>query len=127
QLSDAQTRTHRALLDLYALDTRLHAAQAQLTSLHAQAEHLRQEQTVLEQQRAATQRTLKISQRRLGANLRVLYKQGDVSTLAVVLGAQSLDEAVSELDALNSVADESQEVVQTTSTAQLRLAQLRTS
>ena len=82
---------------------------------------------MLEQQRAATQRTLKISQRRLGANLRVLYKQGDVSTLAVVLGAQSLDEAVSELDALNSVADESQEVVQTTSTAQLRLAQLRAS
>ena len=127
QLTDAQARTHRALLDLYALDTRLHTAQSQLTSLHAQGERLRLQQGLLEQQLSATQRTLKTSQHQLGTNLRLLYKQGDVSALAVVLGAQSLDEAVSKLDALGSVADESQKVVQTTSTAQLRLARLRSS
>ena len=122
-----QSRTHRALLDLYALDTRLHAAQSQLTLLHAQAIRLDRQQALLEQQLSATQHTLRISRDQLGTNLRLLYKQGDVSTLAVVLGAQSLDEAVSKLDALNSVADESQRVVQTASAAQLRLAVLHTS
>ncbi len=120
-------RAHRALLDLYALDTRLHAAQSQLTLLHAQAASLDRQEALLRQQVDATQHTLKMSRDQLGTNLRLLYKQGDVSTLAVLLGAQSLDEAVSKLDALSSVADESQKVVQTASTTQLRLARLRTS
>jgi 3D (Asp-Asp-Asp) domain-containing protein len=127
QVSTLQARTHRALLDLYALDTRLQSAQSRLTSLQAQAERLREQQVQLRQQLAATRRTLRVSQNQLGTNLRMLYKQGDVNTLAVVLGAQNLDEAVTKLDALNSVADESQKVVQTTSVAQRRLVRLRSS
>ena len=49
----------------------------------------------------------------------MLYKQGDVSALAVVLGAQSLDDAVTRLDDLNSVADQSQQVVADDRNAQL--------
>jgi 3D (Asp-Asp-Asp) domain-containing protein/predicted nucleic acid-binding Zn-ribbon protein len=127
QVRDVQTRTHRALLDLYALDTRLHTAASQLTSLHARAERLRRQQALLKQQLSATRRTLKVSQHQLGMNLRLLYKQGDVSALAVVLGAQNLDEAMTKLDALGSVADQSQRVVQTTSAARLRLVRLHNS
>ena len=127
QLKGVQARTHHALLDLYALDTRLRAAQTQLTSLHAQAARLGREQALLGQELSATERTLAVSQHQLGTNLRLLYKQGDVSALAVVLGASSLDEAVSKLDALSSFADESQKVVEATSAAQLRLARLRSS
>jgi 3D (Asp-Asp-Asp) domain-containing protein len=126
-LKGVQARTHRALLDLYALDTRLRAAQTQLTSLRAQAVRLSRQEALLGQQLSTTQRTLTVSQHQLGTNLRLLYKQGDVSALAVVLGASSLDEAVSKLDALNSFADESQKVVDTTSAAQLQLARLRRS
>ena len=111
QVSALQARTHRALLDLYALDTRFQTAQLRLASLEAQADRLRRQQSLLEQQLSATEHTLKVSQRQLGANLRMLYKQGDVSALAVVLGAQNLDEAVTKLDALTSVTDESQQVV----------------
>jgi 3D (Asp-Asp-Asp) domain-containing protein len=78
-------------------------------------------------QLSVTRHTLSVSQRELGLNLRMLYKQGDISTLAVVLGAQNLDEAVTKLDALRNVADESRKVVETTSAAQLRLARVRTS
>jgi cystine transport system substrate-binding protein len=56
----------------------------------------------------------------------MLYKQGEVSTLAVVLGAENLDEAVTKLDALSSVTDQTQKVVQTTSDAQLQLVRVRT-
>jgi cystine transport system substrate-binding protein len=124
-VSSLQARTHHALLDLYALDTRLHAAQSRLAALQAEATRVRAQQALLRQQLSATRETLKASQHQLGMNLRLLYKQGDVSALAVVLGAQNLDEAVTKLDALNRVADESQAVVHTTSTAEVRLGRLR--
>jgi 3D (Asp-Asp-Asp) domain-containing protein len=127
QVSSLQVQTHRALLDLYALDTRSQTAQSELTALQAQAARLRQQQTLLRLQFFVTRHTLSVSQRELGLNLRMLYKQGDVNTLAVVLGAQNLDEAVTKLDALTSVAAESKKVVAATSAAQLRLARLRTS
>jgi cystine transport system substrate-binding protein len=118
-------RTHHALLDLYALDTRLQTAQSRLAALEAQADRLRAQQALLEQQLAATRHTLQVSRQQLAANLRMLYKQGEVSTLAVVLGAQNLDEAVTKLDALSSVTDESQRVVQTTADAQVQLVRIR--
>jgi 3D (Asp-Asp-Asp) domain-containing protein len=127
QVSSLHARTHRALLDLYALDTRLQTEQSELTSLQAQAERLRQQQALLRLQLSATRHTLSVSQRELGLNLRMLYKQGDISTLAVVLGAQNLDEAVTKLDALTNVADESRKVVEATSAARSRLENLRSS
>jgi 3D (Asp-Asp-Asp) domain-containing protein len=57
----------------------------------------------------------------------MLYKQGDVSALAVVLGAQNLDEAVTKLDALTNVTDQSRKIVEATSAARVRLVDLRTS
>jgi peptidoglycan DL-endopeptidase CwlO len=125
QVKSLQARTHRALLDLYALDTRSQTAESRLGALETEAARLRGEQALLEQQLAATRHTLKVSQHELGANLRMLYKQGDVSALAVVLGAQNLDEAVTKLDALSSVTDASQEVMQTTSDAQVQLVHIR--
>jgi 3D (Asp-Asp-Asp) domain-containing protein len=127
QVSSLTARTQRALLDLYAIDTRLHAAQTRLSGLEAESARLRNEQALLEQQIAATHRTLDVSRKALGNNLRMLYKQGDMNSLAVVLGAQSLDEAVTRLDELSSVADESRQVVQVATQAQSRLETLRAS
>jgi 3D (Asp-Asp-Asp) domain-containing protein len=127
QVSSLTARTQSALLDLYAIDTRLHAAQTRLSALEAESVRLRNEQALLEQQIAATRRTLSVSRNALGNNLRMLYKQGDVNALAVVLGAQSLDDAVTRLDALSSVADESRQVVQVATQAQSRLETLRVS
>jgi 3D (Asp-Asp-Asp) domain-containing protein len=125
QVSSLQGRTHHALLDLYALDTRLQTAQSRLASLQAQARHLRQQQALLRLQLSATKHTLSVSRRELGLNLRMLYKQGDVSALAVLLGAQNLDEAVTKLDALTNVTDQSKKIVEATSAASVRLVDLR--
>ena len=127
QAQSLDSRAHRALLDLYALDSRLHAAQTRLSSLEIQTIQLRNAQMQLLQQLGATRRTLAVSQQRLGDNLSMLYKQGDVSALAVMLGSQSLDDAVTRLDDLNRVADQSREVVAVTADAQSRLTRLRTS
>lgn len=125
QVRAIDARAHRALLDLYALDTRLHTARARLAALEAQATHLRLEQGVLVQRLSATRNTLVVSQHKLADNLSMLYKQGDVSTLAVVLGSSSLDDAVSKIDDLNRVADESRQVVQITAGAQARVVHLQ--
>jgi len=126
QASVLDAQAHHALLDLYALDTQLQNTRTQLASLQAQSARLRAQQTLLSQQRSATQRTLQSSRKRLGENLRTLYEQGDsTDALAVMLGAKSLDDAVTTIDDLTRVADQSRQVVATTSAAQIRLDRLR--
>ncbi len=51
------------------------------------------------------------AQSQLAARLRQLYVEGDVDPLAVLLGAQSLDEMVSALDGLNRLATQDKEIV----------------
>ena len=124
QVSALQGRTHRALLDLYSLDSRLHEAEARVASLEAEAARLRQEQLLLARQLAATRHTLATSQRQLGAHLRALYEQGDTDPLAVMLGARSLDDAMTELDDLTRVADQNREVAAVTAAARDRVQRL---
>ena len=126
QAQTLDTKAHRALLDMYALDTRVNAARTRLASLESQMAALREQQVQLGLELVTTRHTLRISRRRLGSNLSLLYKQDDVSTLAVVLGAQSLDDAVTRLDDMNRVANESKQVVVETIDAQTRLERLRT-
>ena len=125
QASVLNARAHHALLDLYALDTRLHAAQARLAALDSEASRLRGQRALLSQELTATRRTLTASQELLAHNLRRLYEQGDTDPLAVVLGAQSLDDAVTQLDDMRRVADQSKQVVVVTSAAQIRLVRVR--
>jgi 3D (Asp-Asp-Asp) domain-containing protein len=126
QTSVLDSRAHHALLDLYALDTRLQSARARLASLETQSARLHAQRELLSQQLSATQHTLQSSRQRLGQNLRTLYEQGDsTDALAVMLGAKSLDDAVTTIDDLTRVADQSRLVVQVTSAAQIRLGHLR--
>jgi 3D (Asp-Asp-Asp) domain-containing protein len=124
QVSALDTRTHRALLELYALDSRLHAAEVRASSLEVEMASLRREQLVLSQQLGVTRHTLVLSQRQLGKNLSLLYKEGDVSALAVVLGSSSLDDALTRLDALNRVVYQSEQVVLITTNAKSQLGKL---
>ncbi len=118
-------RVHSASLDLYALDSGLAAAQSKLTNLRAEAARLRLQQVQLAQQISATQRTLTISQQHLGENLRLMYEQGDTDPVAVILGAESLDDAVSTLDGLKRVTDQSSGFVVASALAKHRLQMLR--
>ena len=127
RLGVLHARTHRAVLDLFALDTRLGRTREKLASLERKTAHLRREQSLLTLELAATRRTLSVSQRALGVDLRSLYKRGEVSTLGIVLGARSLDDALSELDTLSRAADESRQIIGATSATSARIARLRSS
>jgi 3D (Asp-Asp-Asp) domain-containing protein len=60
----------------------------------------------------------------LGERLRQLYIEGDVDPLAVLLGAESLDDALAALDGLNRLADQDQHIIEelTSARAALRTA-----
>jgi 3D (Asp-Asp-Asp) domain-containing protein len=119
------TRTHQALLSLYALDSRLQAWRSRLASLQSAAVALRQRRATLRQELGADQASLKTSQHRLAIELRALYERGNVDPVAVVLGAKSLSSGLNQLDDLSRVADQSRQIVTATSAAHLRLLRSR--
>lgn len=125
QSSLLASRTHHALLDLYALDAHLTSARARLASLQTQAAQLRNDQLLLAEQLGVSRANLAVSQELLGRNLRMLYEQGQQDPLAVILGATSLDDAVTKLDDLTHVAEQSQQMVDATTAAQEHIARLR--
>lgn len=118
-------RTKRALLDLYALESQLVNAKTRLAALQSQAQALRARRAALSQELAAARATLVVSQQRLGDHLRTLYEQGSIDPIAVVLGAESLDDAISKLDALSRLADQNRQVVAVTLGARARLTHAR--
>ena len=94
------TRSHSALLGLYALDSRLLRSRSELTGLQSRLDGLRLERDRVRQEIGVVTGNLKESQRLLGARLRALYEEGEPDAIAVLLGAASLDDAVTRLDEL---------------------------
>jgi 3D (Asp-Asp-Asp) domain-containing protein len=94
-------RSEQALLGLYALDSRLAAARGNLTALRAEAEGLRRQQEQVKHEIALVEGTLRASERLLGDRLRNLYEEGEPNPIAILLGASSLDDAVTRLDELD--------------------------
>ena len=127
QASVLASHVQSATLALYALDSRLEAARAKLASLRAEAAQLRMQQAQLRQQIGATRQTLAASRRDLDANLRMIYERGDTDPLAVFLGAQSLDDAVTTIDGLKRITDQSSSFVRASVEAGQRLQSLRSS
>ena len=105
------SRSQQALLELYSLQTHLGQAEARIAALEARSADVRRErasaQRLLEQARTDFQ----AAQGQLAARLRQLYIEGDVDPLAVLLGAQSLDEVVSALDGLDRLATQDKEII----------------
>jgi 3D (Asp-Asp-Asp) domain-containing protein/nuclear transport factor 2 (NTF2) superfamily protein len=106
------SRSRAAVLTLYALNSRLTRAQAELTSLRSQA-------AAIDRQAAETRRELKIakgifsvSQRNLATRLRSAYEQsGDSDPLSIVLGAKTLDDALTGLETEKAAAQTDRAVV----------------
>ena len=119
------TRAHKALLDLYALESQLGAARGRLAALETRSQRLRARRAALALELTAARKTLATSQYDLGQHLRLLYEQGSLDPIAVVLGAQSLDDAMTRLDDLTRIADQNRQVVAVTLDARQRLARVR--
>jgi len=108
------SRSHQALLDLYAVQTRLSAQRARLSWLRAATAHAKAGQAQVREQVRIVARAHRLSQEQLAQRLTDLYERGRPDPLAIVLGSTSLDEAISSIDALNRTAEQNTSVVQAT-------------
>jgi len=121
---DAQieARSRSAELSLYALDHRLAVANAQLRDLHARAQSLESARRVLQLQIRIARRSTVIAQRALAQRLRTLYEQGDVEPIEIVLGSKNLEDAMTNIDNLSRVSQESRNDLAALESAKAQLA-----
>jgi 3D (Asp-Asp-Asp) domain-containing protein len=119
------SRAHEALLELYALDSGVHAAQARVAYLASEAATLRRERKALRSELRTAHSTIAVTQQQLAFQLRTLYERGGVDPLAVVFGAESLENGLQRLDDLRRSAAESSRIVAATRMAERRLLRAR--
>jgi cystine transport system substrate-binding protein len=125
---DAQlaAKSRAAVLGLYSLDQQLGGAQSRLATLQTQAAALQSEQSSLAHQLSIARHGALTAQTQLGAQLRLLYEQGNVEPLEIVFGAKNLDEALSSLDNLNRTASQSKDVLRQLKAARSEIAASQT-
>jgi peptidoglycan DL-endopeptidase CwlO len=114
-------RSRAALLDLYSIEMRLARAETRLGALAAQRETLEQETAEARHNLALARADVAEAEQRLGTRLRELYIQGEVDPLAVILAAESLDEALSAFDGLTRLADQDRSILEEVRGARLEL------
>jgi cystine transport system substrate-binding protein len=127
QGSALESSAQRALLDLYSLETRLADARRRLGTLQGQAVRVRSEQALVRRQVAIAQHAHAVSQRALAERLKLLYEQGQPDSIAVILGATSLDDAINHLEDINRSVRQSQSVIRQTTSAHRALRRLSAS
>jgi len=118
------TQRQSALLTLYALESEVELARAAVSSLDARRSRLAAEHASTRRQLALAKGAAEDSQRRLERLLRTLYEQRGIDPLAVLLGAESLDEALAGLESLDRAAAENRRILAQAQTTRERLAQV---
>jgi 3D (Asp-Asp-Asp) domain-containing protein len=123
-LDDLAAKERSATLELYALQTRLDRARAELDSLWRQAERVARERRGVGAQLKAARGTIAAAERFLALRLHALYEEGETDPFAVLLGAESLQDAIDQLDGLQFAAEQDRQVIERTVEVKRRLARL---
>jgi 3D (Asp-Asp-Asp) domain-containing protein/peptidoglycan hydrolase CwlO-like protein len=124
QNADLAGRSRSALLGLYALNSKLASEQARLVALRIRTAEIHAQSAAAQQRLSVARHSLSVSQAALARRLQLLYEQGDSDPLAVVLGASSVDEALSSLDSLDRLADQDRLVIEQTRRAKQQLTRI---
>jgi 3D (Asp-Asp-Asp) domain-containing protein/peptidoglycan hydrolase CwlO-like protein len=121
--ANASLRAHSqsALLELYSLQTRLSQAERRIGALEERSAEVEKQRESAQKALDVARRSFQTAQSQLAARLRQLYVEGDVDPLAVLLGAESLDEIVSALDGLNRLAAQDKDIVAQLAQAKVEL------
>jgi peptidoglycan DL-endopeptidase CwlO len=106
-----RTQAHQALLDLYALETKLGRAERRVAALEHRAAALERRQDAARLQLDLARQAVAKADERLAERLRALYIEGEVDPLAVLFGAQSFEEAISTIEGFDDVASQDKEIL----------------
>jgi peptidoglycan DL-endopeptidase CwlO len=96
---------HAVLLDLYALESSLARARSRADVLRARSSELELQADRARRQARIVRDGLVVSRVRVADTVRRLYVEGDTDPIAVILGATSVDEAMTAIDTLERTAD----------------------
>jgi len=121
QNSSLTTQAQAAWLSSVSLDTRLEQTQAALVRLRARTQAISARRAEAEQSLRNARRTLAVTQRRLADRLRVLYEQGDADPMAILVGARSIDEAITGLENIRRIDGQDHRVIDQAQAARHRL------
>jgi peptidoglycan DL-endopeptidase CwlO len=110
--ADIGAESRAVLLELYALESQLGRAEERLAALRAEAAAVDREREEAHRRLALVQKTLREAEERLGLRLRELYVEGDPDPLAVLLGAASLDDAITSLENLGRFATQDRGIIE---------------
>lgn len=121
QNGSLSAQAQSAWLSSVSLGTRLGQTQAALVSLRARTRTIAGQRVEATHSLQLARRTLSVSQQRLAKRLRVLYEQGDTDPMAVLMGAKSIDEAISGLENLHRIAGQDRRVIDQAQSARARL------
>jgi 3D (Asp-Asp-Asp) domain-containing protein len=113
-----------AELELYAIESRLATTAASLATIERRTAATEHELEAVDARRAAANATLREGHRLLGLRLRTLYEAGGTDPVALVLGADSLQEALDGLDGLHFAAQQDRNIIQQTVAARRQLGRI---
>lgn len=108
-------------LSSVTLSTRLDQTRAALVRLRARREAISAQHAEAEQSLRLARHTLEVSQRRLADRLRLLYEQGPADPMSVLVGATSVDDAISRIDNLHRIAGLDRDVIDAAKAARAHL------
>ncbi len=120
-----QRTEHGALLALFAAEATLGRARADQARLAARSRSLAIAAESLRRRAQVVQRSLVTSQRRVVSTLRALYIDGEGDPIAALLGASSLDEALTAIDSFERAATQNERLVAEARSRARKLAGLR--
>jgi 3D (Asp-Asp-Asp) domain-containing protein/peptidoglycan hydrolase CwlO-like protein len=106
-----RTEANEALLDLYALESKLGRAERRVAALEQRAAALEGRREAARRQLDLARQAVGQADRRLAARLQALYIEGEIDPLAVLLGAQSFEEAISTLEGFDDVARQDKDIL----------------
>lgn len=126
QNTSLAAKEQAATQELYSLEARLAAARSHLGALTARREAAEVRLTRLRIELDVAWQSAYIAEEHLGARIRQLYQQGQLDPVAILLGAETLNEAIGGLDGLRSIASGDRDLLRTVRQAQASLTQAKT-
>jgi 3D (Asp-Asp-Asp) domain-containing protein len=109
---------------LIAIEQRLTQTRAELASFQTRAAEVRALRQAVVRERRIVRTSLRAAHSALAARLRAIYEEGHTDTLAIILGAGSLDAALNAMETLDLAATQDERLIDRARTASARLTAL---
>ena len=113
-----------AVAELAGIESRLTRTRVELASFRARTEDVHARRQAVRGELAVVRSALRATQDALARRLQSIYEDGDTDAIAVVLGAQSLDEVLSAIETIDLAATQDKSLLERAHAASKRLTAL---